>query len=268
MRYTLFVAILLILLISLSSAGCSGASVRTTTSGDWVTSRTPEVESQAVTRSIAPSPEPTEADLPPDATEVVATGREDLARRLDVDRDAIEVISIEAVEWPDASLGCPRPDEMVAQVATPGFRVVLEVRGERYEYHTDREQTAVLCEEEPVMGPPTVLSPVESGLNSLVHSAQEDLAQRLSIKVEQIEVIEAKSVVWPDASVGCPQPGMRYRQVPQDGALIRLQAEGRVYEYHNGGTRGLFLCEQPAGTPKSTSPQLDLFAVPPDSEDR
>jgi hypothetical protein len=120
------------------------------------------------------------------------------------------------------------------------------------------------------MGPPTgtVLSPVESGLDSLVDSAKEDLAQRLSIRVEQIEVVEAKSVVWPDASVGCPQPGMRYRQVPQDGALIRLRAKGRVYAYHNGGTRGLFLCEQPSGAPKSTSPQIDLLATPPGSEDR
>ena len=268
MRCTLFVSVLLVLLVGTWSAGCSGASVRTATPGESATPRTPEGESQVAARTIAPSPEPTEVDLPPDAVEVVAVAREDLAHRLDVGREAIEMISVEAVEWPDASLGCPRPDEMAAQIVTLGFRVVLEARGERYEYHTDRGQTALLCEEEPVMSPPTVLSPIESGLNSLVGSAKEDLAQRLSIKVEQIEVIEAKSVVWPDASLGCPQPGMRYRQVPQDGALIRLRAEGRVYEYHSGGTRGLFLCEQPAGTPKSTPAQLDLFATPPGSEDR
>jgi len=72
--------------------------------------------------------------------------------------------------------------------------------------------------------------------------AQKDLAHRLSVPIDQIEVLEAKSVVWPDASLGCPQRGMRYKQVPVDGVLIRLQAHGQVHEYHGGGRRGLFLC--------------------------
>jgi hypothetical protein len=229
----------------------------------------PQPEAGAMTAT--PTPEATDVELPAGAEALVTLAQQDLARRLDLVPEAIQVASVEATEWPDASLGCPEPGKVYAQVVTPGFRIVLEARGERYEYHTDREQTVVLCEEEDaVMGPPTgtVPSPVESGLDSLVDSAREDLAQRLSIRVEQIEVVEAKSVVWPDASVGCPQPGMRYRQVPQDGALIRLRAEGRMYAYHNGGTRGLFLCEQPSGAPKSTPPQLDLLATPPGSEDR
>ena len=79
-------------------------------------------------------------------------------------------------------------------------------------------------------------------MENLVIQAKEDLAHRLSIPIDQIEVLEAKSVVWPDASLGCPQPGMRYKQVPVDGALIRLQTNGQVHEYHSGGGRGLFLC--------------------------
>ena len=79
-------------------------------------------------------------------------------------------------------------------------------------------------------------------MENLVIQAKEDLAHRLSMPIDRIQVLEARSVVWPDASLGCPQPGMRYKQVPVDGVLIRLKTDGQVYEYHGGGGRGLFLC--------------------------
>ena len=91
-------------------------------------------------------------------------------------------------------------------------------------------------------GTPTSSRPYGSDIGNLVIQAKEDLADRLSIPIDQIEVLEARSVVWPDASLGCPQPDMRYKQVQVDGVLIRLQANGQVYEYHSGGSRGLFLC--------------------------
>jgi hypothetical protein len=91
-------------------------------------------------------------------------------------------------------------------------------------------------------GTPTNSTPYSSDIKNLVIQAKEDLAARLSVPVDRIEVLEARSVVWPDASLGCPQPGMRYKQVQAEGVLIRLQANGRGYEYHSGGSRGLFLC--------------------------
>jgi hypothetical protein len=207
-----------------------------------------------------PSVEPTVDIVPPGAQHVVALAWEDLAERLEVDREAIEVISVEAVEWADASLGCPQPGQMYAQVVTPGFRVVLEARGETYVYHTDREQTVVLCDEE-IVSRPTVPSPVESGLENLIQAAKEDLAQKLSITADQIEVVEARSVVWSNAAMGCPQPGTRHKQVPYD-ALIHLRAEDCVHKYHSGGARGLFPCEQPTGASRSTPRKLDMPPPP------
>jgi hypothetical protein len=66
----------------------------------------------------------------------------DLAQRLGIAPDAISVISIEPVEWPDASLGCAKPGMMYAQVVTPGYRIVLEAGGKTYEYHTGGGQVA------------------------------------------------------------------------------------------------------------------------------
>ena len=92
--------------------------------------------------------------------------------------------------------------------------------------------------------PPT-LSPPSSGLESLINKANEDLAQRLSISITEIDLVEAKEVVWPDASLGCPQPGMMYAQVLTNGYLIMLEVNGRLYEYHTSRGTEIIFCENP-----------------------
>jgi hypothetical protein len=82
-------------------------------------------------------------------------------------------------------------------------------------------------------------------LKPLVDAAIADLAQRLRIPATEVCVEEARTVVWPDRSLGCPQPGLLYPQVQQDGVFIRLRAQGRSHAYHGGGARTPFLCDSP-----------------------
>ena len=104
--------------------------------------------------------------------------------------------------------------------------------------------------------------PIDSGLQNLIDKAISDLANRLSISAVEITVLEATPVVSPDASLGCPQPGMAYTQVPEDGLLIRLQAGDQIYEYHSGGIRDPFLCEK-TGKDPNPPPQIDIFNLTP-----
>jgi hypothetical protein len=90
--------------------------------------------------------------------------------------------------------------------------------------------------------------PTPSGLedtlqSQLVKHAKEDLASRLSLDLDQISLVEAKSVFWRDASLGCPQPGMVYAQVITPGFRITLEAKGQIYDYHADKSRYVFLCE-------------------------
>ena len=78
----------------------------------------------------------------------------------------------------------------------------------------------------------------------LVLQAKNNLAQRLSIKVDKVTLREIRAVTWPDASLGCPKAGEVYNQVPHKGFLIRLEAGGRMYFYHSAGTLNPFLCEE------------------------
>jgi hypothetical protein len=85
------------------------------------------------------------ASVSPGLQRLVDQALADLVQRLAVERGEVETIEVEEVVWPDASLGCPQAGMMYAQVITPGFRVVLAVEGETYEYHTDAGRLVVLC---------------------------------------------------------------------------------------------------------------------------
>ena len=67
---------------------------------------------------------------------LAARATADLAQRLDMDVEEIEVVSVRAVEWRDGSLGCGQAGMMVPQVITPGHRITLSADGVQYEYHT------------------------------------------------------------------------------------------------------------------------------------
>lgn len=73
----------------------------------------------------------------------VQAARANLAQERQVDAAAITVVSAEAVEWPDACLGAPTPEEMCGQVITPGYLIILAVDGNEYRYHTNEDGTIV-----------------------------------------------------------------------------------------------------------------------------
>ena len=90
-----------------------------------------------------------------------------------------------------------------------------------------------------------VVPPSDGKISPFVQQAKVDLARRLGVEIDRIEIVEFTSVIWPNASMGCPQPGRRYTMMLVEGARIRLAFEGRVYRYHAGRRRGAFLCEKP-----------------------
>ncbi|MEP7194493.1 MAG: hypothetical protein ABI903_16730 [Actinomycetota bacterium] len=91
----------------------------------------------------------------------------------------------------------------------------------------------------------TTYDAVDPALQRLVQAAIDDLALRLDVPAATIAVAFARPVLWPDRSLGCPQPGMAYPQVSVDGAKIELSTGGAVYSYHSGGSRLPFLCGGP-----------------------
>jgi hypothetical protein len=76
----------------------------------------------------------------------------------------------------------------------------------------------------------------------IVAPAIDDLAGRLGISPDDIEVVSAEEVTWPDGSLGCPEPGVSYTQALVDGSRAVLRYEDRAFVYHAGPDDQPFLC--------------------------
>jgi hypothetical protein len=77
--------------------------------------------------------------------EMIAAAKADAAARKGVAEKEITVVSADRVTWSDASMGCPAPGRMYAQVLTPGYRIVLKVGQEKLSYHAGSVGKPVLC---------------------------------------------------------------------------------------------------------------------------
>ncbi len=177
--------------------------------------------------------------IPPGVGTAIELAKRDLAKRLGMPTNEIGIVSVEAVEWPDASLGCPEPGMMYAQVITPGYRITLEAGGKRYEYHSDWGKRVVLCAEEERPAPPAITPP---SIEGLVELAKRDLAQRLGISANEINVIRVVEMELPIQDLGCPggrEPGFTIPAFVM-GYEIVLSAKGEEHVYHGRGARVVF----------------------------
>ena len=83
------------------------------------------------------------------AEEATNVAIQQAATRLGLEVADLVVDSLERREFPDASLGCPRPGEAYAQVITPGYVVLVRGGNRRLEYHVSAlSRSAVMCNEQ------------------------------------------------------------------------------------------------------------------------
>jgi hypothetical protein len=92
---------------------------------------TPSTEPDPTSETTMPDPIPDELAHSPMVQFAIA----DLRERLADPAAAIGVVSVNEVEWPDGSLGCPQPDMAYTQVVVNGSKIVLSHGGIRYDYH-------------------------------------------------------------------------------------------------------------------------------------
>ena len=80
---------------------------------------------------------------------IETAARKLLAGEVGVGERGFILDSTEGVQWPDASLGCPREGEGYAQVITPGYKLVFDLAGTPYAVHANADGSQmVICGEE------------------------------------------------------------------------------------------------------------------------
>jgi hypothetical protein len=89
-----------------------------------------------------PDLEPTNAassawQIDPVASELVVLAQRRVAAQLNLAPSAIQVQQVQAIVWPDTSLGCPNSGATYTAGQIGGYRIVLAVADQRYFFHTD-----------------------------------------------------------------------------------------------------------------------------------
>ncbi len=173
--------------------------------------------------AFALAPAAIEAEVEPAVAAVVKA----LAQALGLPEYRVNVVSVEAVEWPDSCLGVTRIDALCAQGIVPGYRLVVEavgdVSGQLYEYHTNQDGSAL------------TLAPVSPSAEAqtAAQAAVAALVEALGLTADQISLVSVAPREWPDACLGVSVPGMGCAQVITPGFNVVLEAnEGQLYEYH------------------------------------
>jgi len=69
-----------------------------------------------------------------------------------------------------------------------------------------------------------------------VRAAIRFLAMQLDLSPEAIRVIAWEPVDWPDAALGCPEPGKVYAQIITPGYVVFLEARGETFRVHTDRT--------------------------------
>lgn len=102
------------------------------------------------TPAVSPTLGPTATPNPnrPAAVQIAVAA---ILARHRVGWDRMRVLSWEPVDWPDGCLGI-RMEGVCTEAIVPGYRLVLEIGGEVYEYRTDREAGRVVMAAGPLHG--------------------------------------------------------------------------------------------------------------------
>jgi hypothetical protein len=102
-----------------------------------------------------------------------------------------------------------------------------------------QELASTSTSEDTEMSAPTT---PDASSEQLINLVKQHLAKQLGISMDQIAISNIKPVVWRDAGLGCPKPGVDYIQVETPGYQIVLEAQGQSYNYHTDETQRFVPC--------------------------
>lgn len=180
----------------------------------------------AVVSSPACAADPGPARSGAAAPEAIAL--QSVADALGIAPTGARVISSEFQDFPDASLGCPQPGMAYAQVITPGYRVLVEADGRRFDVRVAGTQGRIcyLRKRAPDRAGASLQPARESG-----ETARQDLALRLGVAPETVTVTGLRRLKPGETLAGCGEACARGTEAPACGVGVRLRYGERDFDY-------------------------------------
>jgi hypothetical protein len=167
-----------------------------------------------------PSPSYPNDDLSADMTPAQQAALTHLSVTLNLPADQINLVSTEAVTWPDGCLGVQRPDVMCTQALVEGYQMIFDANGTEYELHTNETGSAVV---------------IASGLdvNSLIEPVLiRQLAGNLGLDAETVSVVSNEPADFDTTCLGVTMQDVMCAEVVTPGRIIILESDDVRYEYH------------------------------------
>ncbi|MDX2216387.1 MAG: hypothetical protein SFY66_24195 [Oculatellaceae cyanobacterium bins.114] len=137
MRIVQVLKLCFVLLVVIGAIACSPPAV---TSPSAAPSTFPS--SSATLPRATPSTAPETGVTTPSET-WIETVQTSLAQTLAISPNQIQLKEVTPSEWNDACLGLPQPDELCAQVITPGYQATFSTPQGDYFIHSDRTGQSV-----------------------------------------------------------------------------------------------------------------------------
>jgi len=188
------------------------------------------------------------------AAEALPAARLALADYLQTTPEQIEMQQIEDAQWPNACLGLAGPDEMCAEVITPGYLITFTYEGESYAVRTDLDGNAVRVEAAAATAPAA-----GDDLPLPVPLARQALARELGVAPENIEILSFEQQEWRDSCLGLGGPAESCLAVITPGWRVMLGVEGQAYEVRTDETgQSVRIAPAQADKPAGEIPGPDL----------
>lgn len=186
-------------------------------------------------KSFAPAQTPVAAPgLPDDLRAALQQAVDDWVASGAVTRREVRVLSLERFRWSDASLGCAEPAGSPAEIegGVEGYRILLAGSRAAVAYHTGGG-ALVRCPPGGLAaglhGEPVAPDPIAQAMVDLV---RRDWSEQISAEAGSVEVVGLVSVIWPDASLGCPKAAGPYPAQEMPGYRVVLRQAEREAIYH------------------------------------
>lgn len=165
---------------------------------------------------------------PPQSTDPGTIARRVVADFLSLPMAEVTLVSLNAQEFNNSSLGCPASGMSYQQVITPGHRAIVEAQGRRFDIRVAGAH-GKMCRNSKGGGPKRN-SGRESALTSMVERARHNLAELLKVEAPLILMVDMRPYHGSNPPTGCTPQCIA--SDAQCGYIIGLFYDGRRYDYH------------------------------------
>jgi len=165
---------------------------------------------------------------PAQTSDPAHVARQVIADFLSLPVSEVLLVSIEARDFNDSSLGCPGPGMAYQQVITPGYRAIVEAQGRRFDIRVAGGHGRI-CHDAGRRQPETGAAR-ESSVMGMIDLARRSLADALDADAQQIRVRDVRPWDGKTPPAGCTPQCVGDKA--SCGYIIGLFYDGRRYEYY------------------------------------